>query len=257
MCNKPLAIPYLMLRYEKKYLVPYYLLDELRARFIIFVRPDIYTEEDMYGKHQYTVRSIYFDSLDLKNYHDKVSGIKNRVKLRVRGYNDLEPKELVVLEVKKKMGDRILKHRAMVPYSHLEEILTTGNIEPYLVLRKDQTYEKAVDESSRFFFHLYSKNQQPSCLITYEREAFHGKLNPGVRVTFDKNIRSKVNPVLSQLYRNDNFRLVFKNHFILEVKYFEDDMPAWIKTIIHEFRLRTEALSKYVLGYDANRKFVH
>ena len=245
-----------MLRNEKKYLVPYYLLDNLRARFSGFVRPDTHTEEDMYGKHQYRVRSIYFDSYDMENYHDKLSGIRDRVKLRVRGYNDLEPKELVVLEVKKKMGDRILKHRSMVPYSHLAEVLTTGQVEPYLVLRKDQTFEKAVDEASRFLFHYFKKNQQPSCLITYEREAFHGKLNPGVRVTFDKNIRSKINPVLSQLYSNDNFKLVFRNHFILEVKYYEDDMPGWIKSIIYEFRLKTQALSKYVLGYDANVKYV-
>lgn len=244
-----------MLRYERKYLVPYYLLDDLRARFSGFVRPDVFTEEDMYGKHQYTVRSIYFDSIDLDNYHDKLAGIRDRVKLRVRGYNDLEPKELVVLEVKKKKSDRILKHRAMVPFSHLSEVLRTGNTDPYLVLRKDQTHEEATDEASRFLFHLFRRNQQPSCLITYEREAFHGKLNAGVRVTFDKNIRSRTFPAISQLYSNEGLRLVFKNHFILEVKYFEDNMPLWIKSIIYEFKLRTQALSKYVLGFDANRKF--
>lgn len=242
-----------MLRYERKYMVPFHMLNDLRARFSGFVRPDIFTEEDMFGKCQYTVRSIYFDSPYLGNYHDKLSGLMDRCKLRVRGYNDLEPQEIVVLEAKKKKGNRILKHRTMIPFSRLESILETGDVRPYLTLRKDQTVTNALDEASRFFFHYKKKNQSPTCLIAYEREAYHGKLNPGVRITFDKNMRSKVNPGLPQLYDDDQLNLLFKNHFILEVKYFEDTLPAWIKSIINEFKLRNEALSKYVIGYDAGK----
>ncbi len=244
-----------MLRHERKYLVPFYMLNDLRARFSGFVRPDIFTEEDLFGKCQYTVRSIYFDSPDLNNYHEKLSGVMDRCKLRVRGYNELEPKEMVVLEVKKKKGNRILKHRTMIPYSKLETVLETGNVSPYLILRKDQSFANALDEASRFFFHYKRKNQNPTCLITYEREAYHGKLNPGIRITFDKNMRSTINPNLSQLFDDDNLRPLFKNHFILEVKYFEDTMPVWIKSIIYEFKLRTEALSKYVIGYDVSKCF--
>ena len=244
-----------MLRHERKYLVPFYMLNDLRARFSGFVRPDIFTEEDMFGKCQYTVRSIYFDSPDLVNYQEKLSGVMDRCKLRVRGYNELEPKEMVVLEVKKKKGNRILKHRTMIPYSRLEEVLESGDVSPYLILRKDQSVANALDEASRFFFHYKRTHQGPTCLITYEREAYHGKLNPGIRITFDKNVRSKINPSLSQLFDNDNLRPLFKNHFILEVKYFEDNMPTWIKSIIYEFKLRTEALSKYVIGYDVSRCF--
>jgi SPX domain protein involved in polyphosphate accumulation len=244
-----------MLRHERKYLVPFYMLNDLRARFSGFVRPDIFTEEDMFGKFQYTVRSIYFDSPDLGNYHEKLSGVMDRCKLRVRGYNELEPKEMVVLEVKKKKGNRILKHRTMIPYNRLAEVLETGDVSPYLILRKDQTVTNALDEASRFFFHYKRKNQSPTCLITYEREAYHGKHNPGIRITFDKNMRSKINPGLPQLFDNDNLRPLFKSHFILEVKYFEDNMPAWIKSIIYEFKLRTDALSKYVIGYDVSKRF--
>ncbi len=244
-----------MLRHERKYLVPYYMLNDLRARFSGFVRPDIFTEEDMFGKCQYTVRSIYFDSPDMGNYYEKLSGVMDRCKLRVRGYNELEPKEMVVLEVKKKKGNRVLKHRTMIPYGKLEEVLQSGDVSPYMIMRKDQTEEHALDEAGRFFFHYKRKNQTPTCLITYEREAYHGKLNPGVRITFDKNIRSRINPGLPQLFAEDNLRPLFKNHFILEVKYFEDTMPAWVKPIIYEFKLRTEALSKYVIGYDASKGY--
>lgn len=180
----------------------------------------------------------------------------DRVKLRVRGYNELEPKEFVVLEVKKKKGNRILKHRTMVPYSQLAYVLQTGDVASCMALRKNQTTEQALDESGRFFFHYKKRNQQPTVLVTYEREAFHGLLNPGIRITFDKNIRSKIYPDLSELYAENDMRLIFKNHFILEIKYFEDNMPGWIKPVIYEFKLRTDALSKYALGYEVHKNYI-
>lgn len=245
-----------MFRHERKYLVPYNVLKDLRDRFSGFVRPDVFSEEDMYGRCQYTVRSIYFDSPGLGNYHEKLSGVMDRCKLRVRGYNEHSNNEMVFLEVKKKKGNRILKHRTMVRYNFLEEILFFGDLSEHLVSHNGQTEDHAIDQASRFLFHYKMKNQRPVCLVCYDREAYHGKLNPGIRITFDKNIRSKINPDLSELFQEDAMSQLFKNHFILEVKYFEDMMPDWIKSIIYEFSLRSEALSKYVMGIDAGKSLV-
>lgn len=248
---------YGMLRHERKYLVPNYLLESLRSRFSAFVRPDLYSNEDSKGRYQYTVRSIYFDSHDLASYHDKLSGLMYRRKLRVRGYNHLEPGEEVVLEIKKKLGNRIRKHRTGINYRHLGEVLETGVVEPYLFKGNGQDPDQALEDAGRFLFHYKSKQLRPTCLVVYEREAYHGKHNPGIRVTFDKNIRSRIHPELDGLFSDEGLRLLFKSHFILEVKYFENQMPSWIRSILHEFKLRTEALSKYVIGYDVNRSFAH
>lgn len=246
-----------MLRHERKYLVPNYMLDSLRSRIGGFVRPDLYSNEDKRGRYQYTVRSIYFDSHDMADYHDKLSGLMHRRKLRVRGYNDRDPGEEVVLEIKKKLGNRILKHRAGICYAHLDEVLETGQVEPFLYQGNGQDPVQAVGEAGRFLFHYKSRQLRPTCLVVYEREAYHGKLNPGVRVTLDKNIRSRAYPELGQLFSEEGLRLLFKSHFILEVKYFENHMPAWMRSIVYEFKLRTEALSKYVIGFDVNRSFAH
>ncbi len=246
-----------MHRYERKYLVPNFMLDALRSRFSGFVRPDIVATANGNGIPQYTVRSIYFDSIDLAFYHEKHAGVMSRKKLRVRGYNKNNNGEKVVLEVKRKNGNRISKNRAAVHYKQLERLISTGFLDKYVLEGFGQKKEDALDEAKKFFFHMKRKPHIPTTLVSYEREAYHGKLNPGTRITFDKNIRSKNYPQLQDLYSEENMRMLFKSHFILEIKYFDDEMPAWTKNIVQEFKLRTEALSKYTIGFDVNKSYAH
>lgn len=243
------------LRYERKYLVPYHLMSALRSRISGFVREDIFAKTNGKGLPEYTVRSIYFDSPDLVNYHEKQEGLKHRRKLRVRSYNSYSPDKEVVLEMKRKLENRIRKYRSSLAYHHLEDMLASGELEKYLISGQDPTRD--LEDGRRFFFHYKMKPFFPTTLVTYEREAYHGKLNPGTRITFDKNIRSRNYPALDELFSEENMRFLFKSHFIMEIKYFEDHMPAWVKGIVHEFRLRHEALSKYTIGYDVNRSYVH
>ncbi len=246
-----------MLRYERKYLVPNHLLGELRRRVQGFVRKDLYATTNGNGLPQYTVRSVYFDTPDLVNYHEKHAGLLHRRKLRVRGYTHFSDNDYVILEIKKKIGNRIKKHRAPVAYKNLDMLLSTGNLAQYLELECASNPGQIIDDAKRFFFHYKLKPYLPTTLVTYEREAYHGKINAGTRVTFDKNIRSKNYPDINELYNDQNLRYLFKSHFILEIKYFEDKMPRWLKTIVEDFRLRHEALSKYTIGYDVNKTFAH
>ncbi len=246
-----------MLRYERKYLVPNHLMGELRDRVRHFVRNDIYASANGNGVSQYTVRSIYFDSPDMMNYHEKHAGLKHRRKLRVRGYNQCNSNEKVVLEIKRKIENRIKKHRASVLFKNLPDLLESGEIEKFIVEDRSIDLNQSFEDARRFLFHFKLKPFQPTTLVTYEREAYHGILNPGNRITFDKNIRSQNYPDIHDLFAERDMRFLFKNHFIMEIKYFNDSMPGWAKSIVHEFKLRHEALSKYVIGFDVNKSFVH
>ncbi len=246
-----------MLRYERKYLVPNHLLGELRRRIKGFVREDLYATVNGNGLPQYTVRSIYFDTPDLLNYHEKQSGLLHRRKLRVRGYTHCDHNERVVLEVKRKIGNRIKKHRSPVYYKNLQPLLITANIEGFIENGTATDHDCCMDDARRFFFHYKLKPYMPTTLVTYEREAYHGKINAGTRVTFDKNIRSRNYPGIHELYSEHNLRHLFSSHFILEIKYFEDEMPGWLKSIVQDLKLRHEALSKYVIGFDVSKSFVN
>ena len=240
-----------MVRSEHKYLVPNRLLDPLRSRVNAFVRPNIFVRDNPEGLPQYTVRSIYFDNRKLDSYYETLGGIFSRRKFRIRGYHGPEPEEQVVLEIKRKIGNKIKKHRAFVDFHQLDVLLRSGQVEQYV----ENTPENPLvrEDASRFLFHLKRKNMIPTCLIAYDREAYHGLMDPGVRVTFDKNLRSRMFPQNAQLFDEDGMRRFFPGHFILEIKYFSEKMPRWARSIIQEFKLRNEALSKYTLGIDAHQ----
>ncbi|MCK5838303.1 MAG: VTC domain-containing protein, partial [Bacteroidales bacterium] len=123
------------MRLELKYLAPVHLLDQIRSDVLI------YTD---YDKHvlarpdkQYTVRSIYYDTMRLEYYYEKIAGIKRRKKIRIRGYNDpdLNPNCIteVFLEIKRKNNNFISKNRSRVLYCDLENLLTNGDIDRYIL----------------------------------------------------------------------------------------------------------------------------
>ena len=240
-----------MLRYERKYLVPYILLDVLRKRFTPFVRPDEYALKTGHNLPQYTVRSIYLDTRNLECHTEKVEGVELRKKFRIRSYNNFDPEADAVFEIKRKIENRIKKHRAFTTFRNVIPLMQTADVEKYI---EKEENDRGLKDAKRFFYHIKKRYMQPTVLVIYEREAYHGLLDEGVRITFDKNIRSRKYPRYNELFDNHGLKHLFPSHFILEIKYFTDHMPIWAKSIIQEFRLRNDALSKYAIGYDVNTR---
>jgi hypothetical protein len=240
------------LRYEKKYLVPNTQLNALRERLLPFLRPDSFAGIEKFGYPEYTVRSIYFDSFDKKSIDEKIAGVEERKKLRIRAYDELNEKAQVFLEVKKKLGNRIYKNRSLIPFSKTSDFLLFG---PDEITRSALEQKEQLDDAMRFMYHLKKNNMSPLNLIIYDREAYHGKFNSDLRITLDKNIRSAIYPKLSELFSEENCTYVWEDHFILEVKYFDPPMPGFVKTIIEDFKLQTQALSKYTEGYFCHQRF--
>lgn len=232
------------LRYERKYLVNNEMLEPMRKRFMPFLVPDLNADQTEL-KSEYIVRSIYFDTPNFDSLSEKNEGLENRLKLRIRGYNNYFAGCEVFLEIKRKFGDRIAKNRAITVYDLLDKTLETGEIKrsngkPSDIMKED---------AARFLFHLHREAQRPVNLVVYDREPYHGKFDPGVRITFDKNIRAAVFPHLSELFSNNGLSHIWKDAFILEIKYFDGGMPSWSKSIIQEFELKHEALSKYASAF--------
>lgn len=233
-------------RYERKYLVNNKDMLSLRDRLSSFVRPDVFANKNKEGHPEYTVRSIYFDSPTLTSLLDKNEGIRERKKLRIRGYDQQTENSKVFLEIKRKLGNRILKNRSLIPFSCLDEILEFGLDEHMEEIFKTSKHK---EDAIRFLYQKSKQHQTPVNLIVYDREPYHGKFNGDVRITFDKNIRSRLNPSLQDLFSNVDLSYVWEEHFILEIKYYEPPMPLWAKSIVSDFKLQSEALSKYVEGY--------
>ncbi|MCX7683023.1 MAG: polyphosphate polymerase domain-containing protein [Anaerolineae bacterium] len=233
------------MRVEYKYLVPNECLPRLRALIHPFVEVDSYAART--ERHEYTVRSIYFDTPNLDFYQDKVDGLLARRKLRIRGYDSYKTGDTVFLEIKRKHGATVTKHRAPVPYTYIHELFTSGDVEQYVLA--DEEFPEAVEDAKRFLFHLYGAPLLPTALVIYEREAYQSRINGFLRITFDKNLRGSPFPSLDALFLEDRVLYALAGHLILEVKSC-GGVPSWLCSAISQFHLKPIAVSKYVICLD-------
>jgi hypothetical protein len=234
-------------RVEYKYLAPCDRLDEIRADLLPYVSLDPFTEAG--GPGEYSVRSIYYDTPHLACYREKDAGLEVRRKFRIRGYNQCNDKSVVFLEIKKKRGMAIDKHRAPLPLPRLERFLATPDIENDIITTNGGKRER--EDARRFLYYYYRLSLRPIVLVVYDREAFQGKFDPSLRVTFDKRLRGAHSPTLAELYDEERLSPVMERHFVLELKFFRNALPAWASQIITRYALPRMALSKYTMCVDS------
>ena len=232
------------MRQELKYLVSEADRDRLHARIAPFVRADELAGGD--GQPSYTVRSVYFDTPDLRDYHEKLSGIQVRRKLRIRAYDLAGHGNPTFLEVKRKHGGAVWKDRAALDAGTVTALLGGGD--PSEAVPPSERVAAA-----RFIYRLRREARRPTLLVTYDREPLVGRLDPSLRITFDRRLRCAAYPVLGPdlngLYAERGLRPALVGRFILEVK-FDRVFPSWLRLVLSEFGLRRQALSKYVIGLD-------
>lgn len=236
------------MRYEYKYIVHESKLESLREMVLPFVNLDEFIETS--GNNQYSVRSVYFDTPRFDFYFEKIDGIKNRKKVRLRGYDKESADNTVFLEIKRKYEIPIVKYRAPIKFVDAIDMFKNTMINGHIL--KNDKFPKGYENSQRFFFQVFSKNLRPVVLITYEREAYLSKFDKTVRVTFDKNLRSRAYPAIENIYSEDRLKRSLHNHFILEIK-FNNHFPHWMSPVVARLGLHKQSASKYVISIDENR----
>lgn len=230
-------------RKEYKYCVPIEMLDPIRQRFLAHMAHDPNCRDR--ERNRYSVRSIYFDTPHLLFYFEKIDGLKIRKKLRVRAYNNCTPDCPAFLEIKRKYKDNIYKERARVAFDEVENL--TNGARLHLLSGESSFVERAA--LNKFIFLTKKLSLVPTALITYEREALFGIDDSSLRVTFDYHVRSLSNPIIDDLFREEDLRNVTDPFFIVEIKFW-GRMPIWIRSILRDFNLRRESVSKYCRGLD-------
>lgn len=183
---------------------------------------------------EYKIRSIYFDNYNDKVLAEKIAGINNRDKFRIRYYNDNT--KFIRLEKKSKINTLCRKVSQSITKEECESLLA-GDID---FLR---------DTSKPLFNELYVKMKdqllRPKTIVDYTREAYI--YEPGnVRITFDKSVRTGL--LATNFLDQDvpTTGTMTDALMILEVKY-DEFLPEVIADCIQTNERRATSVSKYAL----------
>ncbi|MBZ0265936.1 polyphosphate polymerase domain-containing protein [bacterium] len=233
-------------RKEYKYYVPLENLEEIKKRVTAYMVHDPFCLGR--SENRYPVRSIYFDTRNLLFYFEKMAGQKIRKKLRVRTYDTKIDRATVYLEIKRKRDEYIVKERVRLSWEEWENFGGAQKDEIDTDLFGGYDWQDRIVRE-RFIYLLHRLSLREKALIAYEREAFHDPVNPDLRITFDYNVRSLLNPARSDLFTDMNTRTFGNPFFILEIK-FSLTLPRWVRQLLKDFRLQNESISKYCLGVD-------
>jgi hypothetical protein len=215
-------------RHEYKHVINFLDYHTLRQRIRTVASLDTNAGED----GRYHIRSLYFDNLDDKALREKLYGLPNREKFRIRLYNGSE--DLIRLEKKSKVRGLINKRSVKLTREQTEKILG-GDTEWMLVSGNALLAE----------FHAKLSYQQlkPRTLVDYYREAYVFPYG-NVRVTFDFDVRSGI--YSTGLFDKEipTLSIGRPGLLLMEVKY-DNFLPDIIRDLIQTNTRRTEAFSKY------------
>ena len=216
------------LRHELKYFITPAEMSVLRN----VLTPVMQLDPNGNENNEYHIRSLYFDTINDDALEEKIAGVGNRKKYRMRIYNFSD--KVIKLECKSKYGDLISKQSVSIPRD-LAEQLIAGDPEGLQRMRHPLLHDVYREMKTRLL--------RPAVIVDYVREAY---IHPAedVRITFDKTLRTG-------LYSHDIFNPsiptypVFDDPVeILEVK-FNEFLPTYIQAILSGVTAQRSAISKY------------
>ena len=190
----------------------------------------------------YPICSLYLDDAVNTLYRETVEGRANRFKLRIRSYGDRTDLP-VFLEVKRRQNRIVQKLRCPVPRQALPGLLRGDTtVLPELPPHHRQPLEEFVrlQQMQRAF---------PKLLVRYRRQAFVGRDEPTVRVTFDREMAASVEAE-SLVRHSGRFESLPLPGVIVEIK-FTDQCPTWLTNSVRACELRRRSFSKYCRSAEA------
>ena len=216
------------LRHELKYFITPAEMTVLRG----ILTPVMQLDPNGNEHNEYHIRSLYFDTINDDTLEEKIAGVGNRKKYRIRIYNFSD--RVIKLECKSKYGDLISKQSVSIP-RELAEQLIAGDPDGLQRMRHPLLHDVYREMRTRLL--------RPAVIVDYVREAYIHQAEE-VRITFDKQVRTG-------LYSVDLFNPqiptypVFDDPVeILEVK-FDEFLPSYLQSILSGITAQRSAVSKY------------
>jgi SPX domain protein involved in polyphosphate accumulation len=223
-------------RFELKYLVD----SRVQVALCRLMRARMLRGEHATEDGTYHVLSQYYDGPGLPFYFDKLAGLEDRVKVRLRTYGmSFGPDAPWFLELKRKQNAAISKLRIR---------LEPGQVDP----SDPRSWDAIRDEHAAAFLAARDLMQlEPTAQVWYQREAL-ASADDGLRITLDTTIRALYPGERMErgLLYDAERAAVPDRYAVVEIKAAQT-FPHWLTELIQRASLVPEAISKYVHAINA------
>ena len=217
-------------RHEYKYLISRQSAELLKLRL-----PHVM----QYDRHagptgQYTIRSLYFDDLAYSAFDEKVSGVDNRTKYRIRCYN---------------YGDAIFKLEKKEKKGHLTRKTAQTVSKADVIAMQSDPRERCPENPGALTEELrlscVGKGNRPVVLVDYDRTPFVSVYG-NTRITLDENLRTI--PYTADIFApaKPAVPVMEADQVILEVK-FDDFLPGHLAAALADIPKAPMAISKFAM----------
>lgn len=190
---------------------------------------------DEYGRSK--IMNIYYDTPDYRMIRTSIEKPVYKEKLRIRTYGVPDENSAAFVEIKKKYKGIVYKRRIAMPYYRAVDYLA-GKAEPPV---KNQISNE-IDYLAKVW-----NNPVPTAVVSYDRIAMVVDNDPELRITFDDNIRYRMNNL--DLTAGDSGKEILEDgERIMEIKVAKA-IPLSIVRILSKNEVYPISFSKYGNAY--------
>ncbi len=217
-------------RHELKYRVNEGQYRIMKARMRRILRADKHGDR----RNEYHIRSLYFDDFGNRAFFEKLAGVHDREKYRIRIYNVSD--SVIHLERKLKRGDVATKSRAALSREEAEGLV--GGDLRVLWGREDAFL-------GEFYVAARLGAFRPVVVVDYVREAYTYPLG-NVRITFDKQLAAGFD--VRHFFDREMITTgaMDGTEMIMEVK-FDEFLPGFVRGLLVPTVPPRMAISKFAL----------
>ncbi len=230
-------------RYEFKYILDQEKSLAIESEAKNFMKYDGYVSEET--GNSYHVRSQYFDNDLSTHFFEKVDGMRQRHKYRLRTYgvkrNQDNP---IFLEKKGRKLERTYKQRYQIDYQNINKFYDYQKIEDLLEIYP------SVDLIENFVFDFLRRAISPKIIVDYNRTPYISDFDHYFRLTFDRSLNTSLVEDSNDIYSGKrSWKKMLAGYTILEVKFFRR-FPPWFHRVIQYYNLRRLSVSKFSTGME-------
>jgi hypothetical protein len=221
-------------RHELKYYIPSAEAFVLTQRMASILKYDKNSNQT-----GYYVTSLYFDDMFFDSYYQKIEGVYEREKFRIRIYN--YSSDFIKLELKKKIASYVKKDSERISYEQYQNIVRGNGC----------SLSEATDDHksllNKFLIQCKIKKLSPVVIVDYLRHVF---VDSGdLRISFDHDLRVSTGDN-DLFFPNPSYlRVLSQDLVIMEIKY-STYLPAHIHALLNSAKAQYCSISKYVMCLD-------